>query len=111
MTEGLDWITLAQNRDKWRAGAKKVTDFRVPQNAGHFFTGRGTISFSRKTVLHGVNFLFVIVISIVLWNIPMTEPGFSILNTVFMFYAHTFINIREFIIHDFYIVVTYIYKH
>jgi hypothetical protein len=31
--EGVDWINLAQYRDKWRAPVNAVTKFRVPQNA------------------------------------------------------------------------------
>jgi hypothetical protein len=34
---GIDWIDLAQDRDKWRALLKAVLNFRIPCNAGYFF--------------------------------------------------------------------------
>jgi hypothetical protein len=35
---GMDWIDLAQDRDRWRAFVNTVMDLRIPQNAGNFFT-------------------------------------------------------------------------
>jgi len=49
----MDWIELAQNRDRWWALA--VMNHRVPQNAGIFLTSCEPINFARKTLLHGVN--------------------------------------------------------
>ena len=35
---GVDWIELAQDRDKWRALLNAAMKLRVPQNAGNFLT-------------------------------------------------------------------------
>ena len=35
---GIDWIELAQDRDRWWALLNEVMNFRVPQNAGNFLT-------------------------------------------------------------------------
>ena len=36
--EGLDWIELAQDRDRWRAVVYAVMNLQVTQNAGNFLT-------------------------------------------------------------------------
>jgi hypothetical protein len=52
---GMDWIELLQDRDRWRAIVKTVMNLQVPQNAGNFLTSCKPVSFSRRTLLHGVS--------------------------------------------------------
>jgi hypothetical protein len=35
---GIDWIDLAQDRDRWRAVVNAVMNLRAPQNAGNFLS-------------------------------------------------------------------------
>jgi len=49
---GMDWICLAQNRDRLRAVVYAATNLRFPYNAGNFLTSWETVSFSRRTLLH-----------------------------------------------------------
>jgi len=52
---GMDWIELAQDRDRWQTLVNVVMNLRVPQNAGNFMTSCKPVSFSRRTLLHGVS--------------------------------------------------------
>jgi hypothetical protein len=51
----MDWIGLAQDRDRWRVILNAVRNLPVQQNAGNFLTSYKPVSFSRRTLLHGVN--------------------------------------------------------
>jgi len=41
---GMDWIELAQDRDRWPSLV----------NAGNILISSGSVDFSRRTLLHGV---------------------------------------------------------
>ena len=50
----MDWIDLAQDRDRWRELGNAVVYLRVLENAGKFLIGSEPVSFSRRTLLHEV---------------------------------------------------------
>jgi hypothetical protein len=48
----MDWIDLAQNRDRWRVLVNTVMNLWVPQNAGKFLSSCTIGGFSRRAQLN-----------------------------------------------------------
>jgi hypothetical protein len=53
--EDVDWIGLAQDSLRWWALVNAVMNLQIPKNVGNFLTSCKPVSFSRRTVLHGVS--------------------------------------------------------
>ena len=50
-----DWVELAQDTDRWRALVSTVRNLRVPKTRGISGLAAEPVSFSRRTLLHGVS--------------------------------------------------------
>ena len=51
----MDWIGLAQDRDRWRTLVSALMNLRILPNTGNFLTSCKPVSFSRRTLHHGVS--------------------------------------------------------
>ena len=51
----VDWIGLAQDRNMWRTLVSAVMNLRVKQKRGEFLTSCKPVSFSRRTLHHGIS--------------------------------------------------------
>jgi len=51
----MDWIQLAQHRDRWQALVNAVMNLQVPENAGNVLTSGELVSFSVRILLHGAS--------------------------------------------------------
>ena len=51
----MDWIGLAQDRDRWQTLVSVVMNLRVLWNVGIFLTSCKPVSFSRRTLQHEVS--------------------------------------------------------
>jgi hypothetical protein len=51
----MDWIELANYRNRWRALMNAVMNLRVPSNAWNILTSYKPVSLSRRILLHGVS--------------------------------------------------------
>jgi hypothetical protein len=54
----MNWIDLAQDKDRWRALMCMVMNLRIPKNAGNFLSSSTTGGLSRRIQFHGVTYLF-----------------------------------------------------
>jgi hypothetical protein len=62
----MDWVAPVQDRDKYQAFVHVVMNLPFPQNVGNFLTSSGSLSFSRRALLHGIIIYLFIYLSVYL---------------------------------------------
>jgi hypothetical protein len=50
-SEDVDWIHLVQDRLQWRTFNNMAMKIWIPKKERNFSSGRGTVNFSRRTLL------------------------------------------------------------
>jgi hypothetical protein len=66
--DGVDWIALAQDRDKWRVLVNSILNLRVPWNAGKLLSGCTTGDLSSSAQLHTVRGQIWFFVSVGAWH-------------------------------------------
>jgi hypothetical protein len=51
----MDWIELAQDKDRWQEHVNAIMNLRAPKNAENFLTNLNPVSISRRTLLCGLS--------------------------------------------------------
>jgi hypothetical protein len=51
----VDWINLAQDRDRWRALVNRWWNFAFHKMRGISWLAEGALSFLRRTLVHGIS--------------------------------------------------------
>jgi len=46
----MDWISVGQDRDRWRAVVNAAMNFQIPKNAGNVLTSQGPVRSSGRNV-------------------------------------------------------------
>jgi hypothetical protein len=63
--EGMAWIRLVEDRDKWETIVNKVINIQVPQHAGNFRPAEKLLASQEGLCCYGVSYEFTVVAIIV----------------------------------------------